>query len=89
MHIEQSTESFTSPIQSSTSQTNELLTQQGAAAFLNVPTRTLERWRYEGTGPEYIKLGSGKRGTVRYHRRALAEYIRRRTHVPSVRAAGE
>lgn len=67
----------------------ELLNQSEAAALLNVPARTLERWRYEGTGPEYVKLGHGKRGGVRYHKRALLEYIRKRTHVPSVRAAGE
>ena len=62
-------------------QITELLTQAQAAQMLNVPARSLERWRCEGTGPDFVKLGDGKRGTVRYHRRALETYIQRRTIV--------
>ena len=29
----------------------------GAAKFVGVSKRTLEKWRYEGGGPPYLKLG--------------------------------
>ena len=31
--------------------------QQFAAEYLGQSGRTLERWRVEGRGPEYVKLG--------------------------------
>ncbi|HLW54413.1 MAG TPA: helix-turn-helix domain-containing protein [Candidatus Angelobacter sp.] len=68
--------------------TPEMMNQAGAATFLNVPPRTLERWRLEGVGPQWIKLGHGKRGAVRYHRRALLEYIRQRTRESSAGSKG-
>jgi predicted site-specific integrase-resolvase len=33
------------------------LSQIELAARWNISHRTLERWRYEGEGPNYIKLG--------------------------------
>jgi excisionase family DNA binding protein len=37
--------------------TDELLTQQQLAEELKVSLRTLERWRQQGTGPAYIRVG--------------------------------
>jgi hypothetical protein len=37
--------------------TPRLMTQRQLAARLNVSSRTLERWRAAGIGPEFIRLG--------------------------------
>jgi excisionase family DNA binding protein len=39
----------------------ELLTQQQLADELQVSLRTLERWRQDGTGPAYIRVGRSPR----------------------------
>lgn len=47
--------------------TNEQLLRPGQVAEqLNVSLQTLWRWRQEGTGPAFIKLGDGRNSTVRY-----------------------
>jgi hypothetical protein len=35
-----------------------LLRPPAAAAFLGVAAQTLARWRVEGTGPEFVKIGA-------------------------------
>ena len=47
-----------------------LLTPAETAARLNVHTKTLERWRFEGRGPDFVKLGPR---TVRYKRSAVEQ----------------
>jgi excisionase family DNA binding protein len=37
--------------------TNELLTTVEAAKLLRVGPATLNRWRWDGTGPPFVKLG--------------------------------
>jgi len=59
-----------------------MLTTKEAAALLGRPHSTLERWRCEGRGPDYVK----EEGGVRYHEDHLREYIRRNTRTSSVRA---
>ena len=39
----------------------ELLTQQQLAEELQVTVRTLERWRREGTGPPWVRVGRSPR----------------------------
>ena len=63
----------------------ELLTQEGAAAFLHKSPRVLRLWRTAGVGPAYVKLGK----TVLYNRDDLITYVRSNTVQPSVRAAFE
>ena len=63
----------------------ELLTQEGAAAFLHKSPRVLRLWRTAGIGPAYVKLGK----TVLYNRDDLITYVRSNTVQPSVRAAFE
>jgi excisionase family DNA binding protein len=41
--------------------TEELLTQQQLADELQVSVRTLERWRQEGTGPAFVRVGRSPR----------------------------
>jgi hypothetical protein len=54
------------------------LTSNEAGAFLRVSQSTLERWRRDGSGPEYIQSGiKGARGTnqaVRYRKQALLDW---------------
>lgn len=56
-----------------------------AAEILGRSPATLKRWRYEGTGPDYVEIA----GRVRYDLHVLLEFIRKNTRVPSVRAAME
>ena len=43
------------------------MNERRAAAFLELSTQTLQRWRTLGTGPRYCKLG----GAIRYTREDL------------------
>ncbi|WP_402373637.1 helix-turn-helix domain-containing protein [Isoptericola rhizosphaerae] len=58
-----------------TSRPAALLTPAEAAEYLNVSVRTLASWRLtREEGPEYIRLGTGRRARVRYSPDALAAY---------------
>ena len=46
----------------------DLMTSEEAAAFLKISRRTLEGWRYKGTGPEFDQLGYR---LIRYKRSTL------------------
>ena len=48
-----------------------MLTTQEASEYLRISHKTLERWRWEGTGPCFIKLG----GAVRYRLQDLDDYV--------------
>lgn len=69
------------------------LTSKEAGAFLRVSLATLERWRMNGGGPEYIQSGDkGVRGTnqaIRYRKQALldweAAHTVRSTHQAALR----
>ena len=52
----------------------ELLTLREAAALCNVSQRTLWGWATAGVSPPALKIG---KGTVRYSRRAYAEWVLR------------
>lgn len=49
----------------------ELLNTDQAATFLSKPAATLTRWRFEGVGPPFVKLGKA----VRYKREDLEAFI--------------
>lgn len=55
-------------------QTPEYLNQDELAARFRVSPRTLERWRWLKTGPNYIKLG----GKIVYALTDVESYERRR-----------
>lgn len=63
----------------------QLVTTEKAAGILGRSAATLKRWRYEGTGPDWIEI----EGRVRYDVNVLLEFIRKNTRVASVRAALE
>jgi hypothetical protein len=44
----------------------KLLTTAETATLLGVKINTLEGWRHYGKGPRFRRLGSGKRGLIRY-----------------------
>lgn len=50
----------------------EIISPQEAARLLGKSARTLERWRTEGAGPAYIRVG----GTVSYRRADIAAFLR-------------
>jgi len=56
-----------------TNQTNIpiLLTEHQAAEILNIKATTLRRWRWEGKGPSFRKIGA----SVRYAPADLENYI--------------
>ncbi|OEJ57745.1 hypothetical protein BGM19_06960 [Streptomyces agglomeratus] len=47
------------------------------AAQLRVSVGTLANWRYQGTGPRYIKLSDAPNAPVRYRRDAVDAYMHR------------
>lgn len=51
------------------------LTTKEAARYLRMSHRTLERLRFEGTGPHYRKAGDGKRAKVLYLAADLDRWI--------------
>lgn len=59
-----------------------LLTETQAADLLRLSSRTLQAWRSQDVGPEYVKAGRA----IRYRRSALFEWMDRSTVKPN--AAG-
>ncbi len=53
----------------------KLLRTEDVANLLGVPAKTLEMWRYRGTGPRFVKLGR----LVRYVESELDEWVRSST----------
>lgn len=49
----------------------DLLARAGAAEYLTIPEHSLDRLRYLGRGPAYIKIGK----RVRYRREDLDAYL--------------
>jgi hypothetical protein len=56
------------------------LTTRQAAALLHLSPRTLERFRVEGTGPQFFKAGQGKRSRVLYAKADLEGWIARQRY---------
>jgi len=53
----------------------ELLTSQEAADFMKISVHTLEKWRAQGTGPDYVRAGR----QARYDRETLEAWLLSRT----------
>ena len=62
-----------------------LLNTEQAAKRFGLSTRTLERYRVTGEGPEYVKLGHA----VRYSASALNRWLKRRTRRSTSDDGGE
>lgn len=48
-----------------------LLTSEQAGKLINVSAKTLTKWRYEGKGPAFVRLGDGAKPRIRYRRSDL------------------
>ncbi len=45
------------------------------ATMLGVSEATLSRWRFEGSGPQYLKLGARRKSVVSYRREDVLSYL--------------
>jgi excisionase family DNA binding protein len=54
--------------------TDKLLTQHQLSSELEVSLRTLERWRQQGTGPAFIRVGR----SPRYRRADIDAWLEQR-----------
>lgn len=54
---------------------SELLNEREAAALLKVAPQTLRTWRSKGRGPRYVRLGAGRRTSIRYDLAELETFI--------------
>lgn len=61
-----------------------LIDEREAAEYLGYSVRALQNWRVRGGGPDFVKPSSR---SVRYSRRALLEWIQRRTRSSTSEAA--
>ena len=52
---------------------SRLVTERDASELLGVSVRTLQKWRLQGNGPQFVKLGHA----VRYDVKDLEAYIER------------
>ena len=52
-----------------------LLKETQAAETLTVSIKTLQHWRATGSGPAFVKLGTGLRAPVRYRKSALIKFL--------------
>jgi predicted DNA-binding transcriptional regulator AlpA len=57
----------------------ELLTTAEVATLLRVKPRTVEDWRVDGTGPDYVTLS---KNVVRYRPSAVDRYITEKEKAP-------
>ena len=56
-------------------QPDPLLKEAEAAKRVNVSISTFRRWRYEGIGPKFIRIG----GILRYRQSDVDEFIQKHT----------
>jgi predicted DNA-binding transcriptional regulator AlpA len=63
--------SFTSDLRELLKQ-NALLKEEEVAKFLGLSQRTLQSWRYAGTGPKFIEISSR---AVRYRAQDLYDWV--------------
>ena len=52
---------------------DQLLTEAEVADYLRISLATIRRWRAEGTGPPWLRVGRG----IRYSRRSLDAWVER------------
>ena len=52
-----------------------LLTTEEVATILDIPAKTVTAWRSQLRGPKYIRLGPGKRATIRYRAESVEDFI--------------
>ena len=63
---------------------DQTLTNVEVAQLLRVSVHTLARWRCDGTGPPFLKLGGGRTSLIRYRRSEVLAYLERATRRSTV-----
>lgn len=58
---------------------DQRMTQEETARYLGKSIFTLRRWRNEGKGPKYVRLGRAHSNTVFYTLSDLDDFIRQHT----------
>ncbi|MFD3849224.1 helix-turn-helix domain-containing protein [Streptomyces microflavus] len=53
----------------------EWLSPRTASKVYDIPAQTLARWRCEGTGPAYTKLGNAANSPIRYRRKDFEAWV--------------
>lgn len=66
-----------------------LLNDHDTAKQLGISPATLRSWRCRGIGPNFVKMGAGKKSPVRYAASDIEQFIVQCRQVPPVRAAQE
>ncbi len=61
------------------------LTEGELSALIKVPTKSLQRWRWAGFGPKFVKLGHA----VRYRRSDIDDWIAAQTRTSTTDAGAE
>ena len=56
-----------------------LLTSKQLATFLHLSEQTIRRYRSNGHGPRYTKLGSGKSARILYRMSDVEDFLRSNT----------
>ena len=57
------------------STTPALLTSPQAATWLNVKPQTLRKWRCQGKGPRFVRLGTGRQSPAAYRLADLEAWL--------------
>jgi len=57
-----------------------IMDSKQAAAFLRIKAQTLNLWRSQGRGPNYIRIGGN---AIRYRLEDLNDYLKKQTVVTS------
>jgi predicted DNA-binding transcriptional regulator AlpA len=55
-----------------TEEQNVLLTESDAARYLKVTTRALQKWRYSGGGPKFVRISSR---CIRYRMQDIESWL--------------
>ena len=53
----------------------EIFTEEQGAAFYQVKPQTFAKWRMQGIGPKYFRIGHG-RGAIRYFKSELIRHAK-------------
>lgn len=74
-HWRLTTMTMTSDLQPTPQRPTTLLTEQDAASYLQLTCRALQAWRYQGRGPQFVKISAR---AVRYRLEDLETWVETR-----------